>query len=153
MIRIPLSMLFTVVAVLGTCPDNRADEKDDVAKEKKLLEGKWLVTALVKQGLESQDLKAGAMTITIQGDKMTARDKAKFVDESTFSIDPSKNPREITITVRQEDKKAFSMNGIYSVTGDELRICIARPDDDRPKEFTSKEGSGTTLMTFKRIKD
>jgi hypothetical protein len=42
------------------------------------------------------------------------------------------------------------MLGIYELSGDELKICLADPGADRPKEFASAKGSKATYMVLKR---
>ena len=48
--------------------------------------------------------------------------------------------------------KGKTLVGIYEVKGDELKVCHGDPGADRPKEIASKEGSGLSLITLKRVK-
>jgi uncharacterized protein (TIGR03067 family) len=42
--------------------------------------------------------------------------------------------------------------GIFRVNGDTLEICVRSGPGERPADFAAGEGSGATLMTFKRVK-
>ena len=42
--------------------------------------------------------------------------------------------------------------GIYKLEGDEFTVCFAPPDKDRPKEFTTKSGTGVLVHVWKRQK-
>ena len=72
--------------------------------------------------------------------------------KGTFKLDASKKPKQIDITPTDGDEKDKVIHGIYSLEKDELKICIARGDKERPTEFESKEGSGHMLVTLKRAK-
>ena len=65
----------------------------------------------------------------------------------TYVIEPAKSPKTIDITMKEGDKG--TAHGIYELKGDTLKICVARPNTERPTEFTEK---GTVFITFKRKK-
>jgi hypothetical protein len=48
--------------------------------------------------------------------------------------------------------KGKTVRGIYEVKGDTQRVCVAAAGKPRPKAFESREGSGHTLITYKRAK-
>ncbi len=41
---------------------------------------------------------------------------------------------------------------IYELNGDKLKICLALPGNQRPTEFKAPEGSGRWLFTYKRAR-
>ena len=49
-------------------------------------------------------------------------------------------------------KKASRCKGIFELTGDELRYCVAAPGQPRPTGFAAFKGSGHTLVTLKPFK-
>jgi uncharacterized protein (TIGR03067 family) len=52
----------------------------------------------------------------------------------------------------EPDKGQISL-GIYEIAGDDYKVCFAPPGKDRPKEFSSKPGSGYILQVWKRAKE
>jgi uncharacterized protein (TIGR03067 family) len=56
------------------------------------------------------------------------------------------------LTIKTPDGNERSVKGIYELEGDTLKLCTRDPGQDRPKEFTAKEGSGNTLTVYKRKK-
>ena len=82
--------------------------------------------------------------------KFRAMGDAKVFIAGTATIDPSQEPMSIDLTYTEGDPKGTKSLGIYQIEGDLLTICRAAPGKDRPTEFSSKPGSGHTLMTYKR---
>jgi len=56
-------------------------------------------------------------------------------DELSFKLDPSQKPKSIDIA----DKDRITQ-GIYSVEGDMLKICLPSPTGKRPTEIQSDQG-------------
>jgi uncharacterized protein (TIGR03067 family) len=120
--------------------------KDDGNKKAKGLEGTWVVVSLTANGKPNDDAKD--TKVVFEGKNITV--KTKNGDrKSTFKIDPKKKTIDI---VRKEKDGEKTSKGIYQLKGDELKICFARPDKDRPKDFTAAEDSGHTLVVLKRAK-
>ena len=72
--------------------------------------------------------------------------------EGTYTLDTNKMPPTIDMkptTGRYKDK---TLKGIYKISENKLVICFADPDKDRPKDFESKPGSGTTVAIHIKAK-
>ncbi|MBI1917379.1 MAG: TIGR03067 domain-containing protein [Planctomycetes bacterium] len=117
--------------------------KDDATKDK--IEGTWVVVSATRNGKTNDEIKDDK--VTFKDGKLTI--KAKNKDETaTYKVDPAKKPKEIDIT--HEGGK--TMQGIYVVEGDTLKVCFSKPDSPRPTEFSAKEGSDCMLVVLKREK-
>jgi uncharacterized protein (TIGR03067 family) len=54
------------------------------------------------------------------------------------------------ITIAAGSQTDATMEGIYELKDDELRICAKVFGKDRPSEFAAPEGSSIVLLTLKR---
>jgi uncharacterized protein (TIGR03067 family) len=120
--------------------------KDDAKSDLKKMEGSWKLAAgetdgdkIPEDGLKNSSLK-------IKGEKYDAK-LGDSTHEGKLTLDATKKPKTMDATDGDNTVK-----GIYELKGDELKICIAPPGQDRPTEFASKAGSGHILMVWKREK-
>jgi uncharacterized protein (TIGR03067 family) len=72
-------------------------------------------------------------------------------DYGTFKIDPTKNPKTIDYWPGRGNDPAQAWQGIYELSGDTFRDCMAPPGKPRPTEFSTPAGSGHIMMVFKRV--
>lgn len=86
---------------------------------------------------------------TIKGAKFTIARDGKAVEEGTLKLDTTKKTKEIDMALGDGNQTAL---GIYELHGDTLKLCYAKPGNDRPKEFSAKEETGHTLSTWQRDK-
>jgi uncharacterized protein (TIGR03067 family) len=70
----------------------------------------------------------------------------KVIGAATVKIDPTKKPKRIDVSFTEGKHKGQTLLGIYEIDSDAFRVCVARPGDERPAEFSAKAGSGRTLI-------
>ena len=130
------------------------DAKDDaIKKDRKLYEGTWRVVSLEVDGNKAADEDAKKIVVVKKVDgSWSIQVDGKVVAKGTSTIDPTKKPKTIDLTITEGDDAGKSALGIYEFGKDSRKVCIARPGKDRPTEFTSKAGSSHILATFKREK-
>ena len=135
--------------VLVSCLFLGGDGKDDATTDLKNIQGKWKVTSGVIDGNELPADQLGELVYS--GNKYTW----KSGDQSgagTFKLDHSKKPKQLDAVPSDGPVKGQTVEHIYEIDGDKLRICLALPGTNRPTQFKSEAGSGLWLFTYKRVK-
>jgi uncharacterized protein (TIGR03067 family) len=120
---------------------------DAPARAQDKLDGTWVVVSAERGGKPHDAIKDDK--VIFAGNKMTIKGKGKD-QKLTIKVDASKKPK--TVDFSPEDMADKTAKGIYVLEGDELKVCMAPPDQERPKEFATKEGSQLMLVKLKREK-
>jgi RNA polymerase sigma factor (sigma-70 family) len=143
----------------------------DVGKpesDRERLQGTWKIVSTVDNG---QERKAEAGTVdlwTVKETTVLARTRSKGMSNlkgiGRFRLDETAKPKRIEIVEPKELGDLLDLSkldeqlegagqraeGIYSLSGDTLRICVSRKKGERPTAFESKKGSGNILWIFQR---
>jgi uncharacterized protein (TIGR03067 family) len=160
-----LAVLASVGALLVSLQafaDDAAKKADKKADKEKIL-GTWEVVAYERNGEPEVDLGlafAKLLSLTFTADKLVEKIRDEERSESTYKLDPDKDPKEINGTVvkaveagRETRKVGSTFKGIYNFDGEKLTICInGDTDSEVPKEFKTKKGSGQILLELKKVK-
>jgi uncharacterized protein (TIGR03067 family) len=140
---------------LGLLAAGAADDKatqNELAK----LRGTWLTVSLVNDGQTVVDDKTKptgpATTLVYDGDKWMVQVGDKTVAKGTFKVDVAKTPKEIDVFDESGLPNDRTKRGIYEISGDTYRFCLAPAGKPRPTEFSSKPGSGHSLGVSRRAK-
>ncbi len=118
------------------------------------LQGDWEV---VKTEVFGKDAPEGEVTKgvwTFRGEKLLTKSLQGTVIQSEVKLDEKAKPKTLDVTPIDgpEGEKGKTFKGIYELTGDDLRLCMAGPGLDRPTELKTKEGVHILLFTLKRVK-
>jgi uncharacterized protein (TIGR03067 family) len=127
-----------------------ADGKDPVDSDRQKLEGKWTITSAVMDGNKVPKGQLKGFVI-FKGKHYSYRTNGEK-GEGTFKIDPTKNPKFLDSIPSDGPVKGMTVEQIYEVDGENLKICLTLPGNDRPTEFKSEPGSNRMLFTYKRAK-
>ena len=139
-----IALACTASLLVGGAPADPV--KEDLAK----LEGKWMIVSYEKDGVKLGDEDVKELpTLTIKGKDFTWSSGER---PGSFTIDPTKKPKAVDYTVTDGDDKGAVELAIYEITDDTWRDCIAPAGKPRPKEFAAPEGSGNTLIVYRRAK-
>ncbi len=128
-----------------------ADDKVDVEKELKLLQGTWAFESVEAGGNKLPGEQFKAMSVTFEGDKYSVKMGDQVVEAARQKIDPSKSPKTMDITVTEGPNKGKEYLAIYEISGDTLKVCFDPEGKKRPTEFKGDVGS-QTLVVHKRVK-
>ena len=144
-------VLMALVAAVMLAADKN---KDDVKKDKDLLQGVWRAVA-AESGGEALTLTKDSVTI-FENDTFAVKTGDVVQVKGTFKIDTTKEPKTIDMTVtggQVEGDKGKVVRGIYEVEGKTLKWCAAEPGNEtRPKEFATNTGTKHSLITYKKDK-
>jgi uncharacterized protein (TIGR03067 family) len=152
LMRIALVTLFYTLGLLAfSGPGARADDKADVDKELKKLQGTWTFESVEADGQKLPADQYKGMTVTIEGDKYYVKQGDKVVEAATHKIDPSKSPKTLDAKVTDGPNKGAVYLCIYEISGDTLKVCFDPEGKKRPTEFKGESG-GQTLVVHKRVK-
>jgi uncharacterized protein (TIGR03067 family) len=148
--KLRLLMLVVAAGLLAAADAN----EDAVKKERAKCKGAWKVTSIEIDGQKpyTDDQLEGVTTTIDAAGKLTVEAGSSVVVEATTKIDPTKKPKTIDFSYTEGQLKGKDALGIYELTDDSFKYCRAAPDKPRPTEFSSKEGSGHTLVVLKRAK-
>jgi uncharacterized protein (TIGR03067 family) len=123
-------------------------KKGDAKDGAQSLEGTWEIVSVTDDGKAQEEAKG--TKVIFKGKQITVK-TGEGDHKGAFRIDPKKKTFDFTPT--EGPNKDQLHKGIYELKKGELKICVAKPDKERPKGFTSEEGSGHMLAVMKRAQD
>ncbi len=125
----------------------------DAAKsDLKKLEGTWSMVSGEAKGEKLPESTVKSAKLTIVGDKHTVKVGEDTII-GTHKLDPTTKPKSIDAIDTEGPLKGKMVFGIYKVEKCVFTVCFASPDKDRPKEFTTKSGTGELLHVWKLKKE
>lgn len=92
------------------------------------------------------------LVVVFDGDKHTVTRGSEVIQVGRQTLDPSRSPKAIDVTMTEGPSKGTVMLGIYEFDGDTLKVCFDAEGKKRPAEFTSPPGSPTFVNVHKRVK-
>ena len=128
-----------------------------VPTDNEAIQGTWAVVRLDQINHEpSKEERAywesGQFKLAITADRLIYPDQS----EGRYTLDPTKQPKEMEVTT-VVNGITMAAPAIYSLQGDDLRICMGRGGDrERPAEFDiakAKPGTFPTCWTLKRARN
>jgi uncharacterized protein (TIGR03067 family) len=140
----------TALLVLAAALFGPADDpaKSDLDK----LQGTWVLVKMEAEGDEVPAEHFEGRNAVYEGNRLTLREGEDVRRRGIVTLDPSRKPKSMNTWDRDGPYEDSTVPGIYEVEGDTLRVCFARPNQDRPKEFTTKGGTGFLYCVYKRKK-
>lgn len=122
-----------------------------IADELKRFEATWRFVEIEVAGQKVPEKAFEKDTLILKGKRFSSYVGGKLV-HGDFKIDPMAKPKTIDIIFTEGPGKGHSQKGIYELTGDTQKICIAGPDQPRPTEFAASPDSGHIIEILKREK-
>ena len=145
------AIVYGLVLAIGSAT---ADDKKDVPKVLAPFQGTWKI---VKVQILGEDNPKGnpskGARWTFAGNKMTTKGGKEESSESTFSVDPNKNPAELDVVDPDGNKSQW----IYKFDKEgKLVICVelsfGKKPAPRPKSFDTKD-TGYLVFVLEKVKE
>jgi uncharacterized protein (TIGR03067 family) len=114
------------------------------------IEGEWEMVSAVFNGAPMDESMVQWCRRITQGDITTVVAGPQTMLKARFTLDSTPNPRHIDYLNLHGSTKGKLQAGIYELRGNSLRICIAPPGKERPKEFSSSPKDGRSFTTWRR---
>jgi len=130
-----------------------AQESDAAKKDIAGLQGEWAIVSGTADGQPMPDAMLKQMKRVCKGDEVTVTMGTQLILKAKIILDPAKTPKTIDYEMTGGVNKGKKQLGIYELSGDSLKACFAAPGEERPSDFTSKEGDRHTLTVWKRTSD
>jgi uncharacterized protein (TIGR03067 family) len=140
-------MLGMVLVLAGVTAGGDA-AKADVQR----LQGSWIAVTERPGGVKQTDLltfKGGQLGWMLVG--QTPNHWLGHEFKMTYTLDPSRTPKRITLRTDDELLKGTPLDAVYAFEGDTLLLAFIKPGKGPPKDFKGKPDDDGPF-TFKRHK-
>ena len=141
-----MAAAFALAAALLMTADAPADP--DLDK----LQGTWVMVSMESEGEQVAPENLKDSTSEYRGNALTLRKGETVRRRGIVTLNPSRKPKAINTWDQDGPFADQTVPGIYELDGDVLKLCFARPGEERPKEFTTKGGTGFLYCVYKRKK-
>jgi uncharacterized protein (TIGR03067 family) len=140
-----MTMLLGLAFLLASAND---PPRSDLEK----LQGTWLLVAMEREGenVPAEDFKDWKSVY--EENRLTLLDGDRVRRRGIVTLEPSRKIKAINTWDQDGPYADQTVPGIYELEADTLKLCFARPGEERPKEFTTKSGTGFLYCVYKRQK-
>jgi uncharacterized protein (TIGR03067 family) len=147
-----LAIVALALAVPSVSASDKASSRDAARKDLAALQGTWNLIAMETEGDMVPPEQFKGWHAVYEGDALTLWSESEARRHGITTLDPSRSPKAINTWDQDGPYDDRTVPGIYELNGDSLRLCFARPGDQRPTEFTTKRGTGFLLVVYERKK-
>jgi uncharacterized protein (TIGR03067 family) len=114
------------------------------------LKGTWACLAATVDGKPLPKDTTDLLSLTLTENRYKTEKGSQVLFDSSYTTDPSANPKQINMVGTEGDMAGKEAQGIYSLEENILRICYVMPGLPRPTEFQSPADSKAFLVLWKR---
>jgi uncharacterized protein (TIGR03067 family) len=152
-------LLATALGLVVTMNTTQADgpEKAKQKTQPQELQGTWKLKAFEVMGQKVPQLPFAELVITADAYIMKSNRAEDEPSAMRYTLDPKAKPKAINLLPPKGDDSKAVWKGIYTMDGDELKICLPliktgdSPSDNRPDTFITKD-KDLMLITAVRVK-
>ncbi len=128
------------------------DKEDPLKRDQAAIQGKWQVVAMRAAGNPGPDAVIAVMKYEFKGNRLIIT-PAEPGPGYTFKLDPSSKPAAtFDMTPVGSKKPADTMQGIYVLDGDQLKLCLGKKKRPTEMRAEAKDGFGQMLIELEREK-
>jgi uncharacterized protein (TIGR03067 family) len=127
------------------------DKVKAIEQELKRFEGTWRFVSIEVDGEQIPRKFYEKDILTLKGKQFVSVVTGNTT-HGIFKVNPIDKPMTIDLTFSDGPGKDQTQKGIYDLEGDTQTICVAKGNQKRPADFTSKPGSGQMIQILKRVK-
>jgi uncharacterized protein (TIGR03067 family) len=113
------------------------------------MQGTWKAVSATESGQVVPAALLDAARLTVSGNTI-AIEIAGTTHRATFTLDTTKNPREIESIEQDGPNRGKKELGIYELSGNQLKICIAKTGSPRPTTFSSTAANKCQLLVLEK---
>jgi uncharacterized protein (TIGR03067 family) len=144
--------IVAVFCILAATPLLRASDKDQGEDDLSKIQGQWFVVSLEHGGHPTDPADFQGQSSIYEKNRWTWKVGDRVVRRGIITLDSTRSPKAINTWDSDGPHEDETVPGIYQIEGDTLKLCFAQPGDKRPAKFTTKEGTGTVFVVYKRKK-
>jgi uncharacterized protein (TIGR03067 family) len=131
--------------------DNATQEFQILDSDAQKIQGTWVVVSLERGGQQEQGVQG--TRIVFKEDKCLTQEPGQAIEVlGRFRLHPTKSPKWIDVTHSNGGGKSQTCYGIYTLHGNELKLCGGGRGDQRPTKFASAVGTSLEVWVLKREK-
>ena len=138
------ALIGLLLSACSTVPSARIEQNRHLA-------GTWFCVSAIVDGKSLPEDKVKLLRLILAGNKYQTRKGDDVLFDSTYTVDPSTDPKQINILGTEGALAGKEALGIYSIEGDTLRICYILTGQTRPIAFESPVESGVYLLSWKKL--
>jgi uncharacterized protein (TIGR03067 family) len=138
-----LAFVLVALPVRAEAPGGKEAEE-----ERRALQGAWVVVRMDEDGKKM--FQEERLKFIFKGDEIAPLNKGERTAWMGYRLDPTKTPKRFDLTLGLGAHLGGQLEGIYSLDGDTLKICLS--SKKRPTAFVTAPGSGTALLILEREK-
>jgi uncharacterized protein (TIGR03067 family) len=113
-------------------------------------QGTWQALWLAQDGRKMTAEEVHDTRLLVSGDRYTLHRGGHDFRGTISRVDRTGRAGVVDFVADEPGDGQRPWLGIYLLGDDELSVCVAPPDQDRPTSFTARRGSGHSLYLLKR---
>src|SRR5262249_22288417 len=126
-------------------------DKTAASKDQEALQGRWRLVAADEEGRGDKKDNLKEIVLEIKDHSFTLLRPVGAKLEAMMVPDPTRTPKSLDLKIAGGPSAGKTLEAIYEISGDQLKLCWNEQTLARPGVFKSAKG-GPSVLTFQREK-